>query len=119
MNLARDGMACVKNTTVCIHWLKKAKSRGSHNSYVAKMALSCLLPITCAPIASEFAVTLPDDRPFVALGTDGYGRSDTRGNLRSYFGSMLAHIVVATLKKLADEGESMRVWSKMQSRHLS
>jgi pyruvate dehydrogenase E1 component len=37
------------------------------------------------------------------LGTDGYGRSDT-ANLR-YFGVDAAHIVVATLKKLADEGE--------------
>jgi pyruvate dehydrogenase E1 component len=41
----------------------------------------------------------------VTLGTDGYGRSDTRANLRSYFGVDAAHIVVATLKKLADEGE--------------
>ena len=48
---------------------------------------------------------VPDNRPFVALGTDGYGRSDTRAKLRSYFGVDAAHIVVATLKKLADEGE--------------
>lgn len=33
-----------------------------------------------------------------ALGTDGYGRSDTRANLRSFFGVDAAHIVVATLK---------------------
>ena len=41
----------------------------------------------------------------MALGTDGFGRSDTRENLRAYFGVDAAHIVVATLKLLADEGE--------------
>ena len=55
--------------------------------------------------SEQIRAYLPDSRPFVALGTDGYGRSDTRGNLRSYFGVDAAHIVVATLKKLADEGE--------------
>src|SRR5690606_12738204 len=55
--------------------------------------------------SEQIRAYLPDNRPFVALGTDGYGRSDTRANLRSYFGVDAAHIVVATLKKLADEGE--------------
>jgi len=55
--------------------------------------------------SEQIRAYLPDGRPYVALGTDGYGRSDTRGNLRSYFGVDAAHIVVATLKKLADEGE--------------
>lgn len=48
---------------------------------------------------------LPDSRPYTTLGTDGFGRSDTRANLRSFFNVDAAHIVVATLKKLADEGE--------------
>jgi pyruvate dehydrogenase E1 component len=55
--------------------------------------------------SEQIRAYLPDGRPFVALGTDGYGRSDTRANLRSFFGVDAAHIVVATLKKLADEGE--------------
>lgn len=48
---------------------------------------------------------LPDNRPYSTLGTDGFGRSDTREQLRSYFNVDAAHIVVATLKLLADEGE--------------
>lgn len=36
------------------------------------------------------------------LGTDGYGRSDTRASLRRHFGTDAAHVVVAVLKGLAD-----------------
>ncbi|AZG06576.1 pyruvate dehydrogenase (acetyl-transferring), homodimeric type [Pigmentiphaga sp. H8] len=43
-------------------------------------------------------------RRFVALGTDGFGRSDTRESLRSFFEVDRHFIVVATLKALADEG---------------
>jgi pyruvate dehydrogenase E1 component len=30
--------------------------------------------------SEQIRAYLPDGRPFVALGTDGYGRSDTRAN---------------------------------------
>lgn len=55
--------------------------------------------------SEQIRAYMPDSRPYVALGTDGFGRSDTRENLRAYFGVDAAHIVVATLKLLADEGE--------------
>ena len=42
---------------------------------------------------------------YVVLGTDGFGRSDTRENLREFFEVNYRYIVVATLKALADEGE--------------
>ncbi len=45
--------------------------------------------------SEQIRAYLPDNRPFVALGTDGYGRSDSRAKLRSYFG----------VDALADEGE--------------
>jgi pyruvate dehydrogenase E1 component len=41
----------------------------------------------------------------VTLGTDGYGRSDTRANLRRHFEVDAEHIVVATLWALAQWGE--------------
>ncbi len=41
---------------------------------------------------------------FVPLGTDGFGRSDTREALRSFFEIDTANVVVATLSALADEG---------------
>ena len=49
-------------------------------------------------------------RPFVphayhVLGTDGFGRSDTRAKLREFFEVDRHWVVVAALKALADEGE--------------
>jgi pyruvate dehydrogenase E1 component len=41
------------------------------------------------------------DRPYASLGTDGFGRSDARTALRSYFEVDAAHLVVAVLQQLA------------------
>ena len=43
--------------------------------------------------------------PFTVLGTDGFGRSDTRAALRRHFEVDAAHIVVAVLAELAAAGE--------------
>ncbi|MHB0984775.1 MAG: pyruvate dehydrogenase (acetyl-transferring), homodimeric type [Sulfuricella sp.] len=43
-------------------------------------------------------------RHFVALGTDGFGRSDSRENLRRFFEVDRYHVALAALKALADEG---------------
>ncbi|MFJ2688305.1 pyruvate dehydrogenase (acetyl-transferring), homodimeric type [Pseudomonas sp. NPDC087342] len=43
-------------------------------------------------------------RRFVALGTDGFGQSDTRESLRRFFEVDRHFIAVAALKALADEG---------------
>ncbi len=42
---------------------------------------------------------------FVALGTDGFGRSDSREALRSFFEVDRYYVTVAALKALADEGK--------------
>ncbi len=42
--------------------------------------------------------------PFVPLGTDGFGRSDTRDALRRHFEIDAPHIVVATLSALCQQG---------------
>jgi pyruvate dehydrogenase E1 component len=44
------------------------------------------------------------DRKFSVLGTDGYGRSDTRKQLRKFFEVNRYYVVVAALKALADDG---------------
>jgi pyruvate dehydrogenase E1 component len=44
------------------------------------------------------------DRRFIALGTDGFGRSDTRKKLREFFEVNRYYVAVAALKALADEG---------------
>jgi len=41
---------------------------------------------------------------YVVLGTDGFGRSDTRQKLRNFFEVSREYIVIAALKALADEG---------------
>jgi pyruvate dehydrogenase E1 component len=45
-------------------------------------------------------------RPFVSLGTDGFGRSDTRAALRRFFEVDAAHVVVAVLSALAQSGDA-------------
>jgi pyruvate dehydrogenase E1 component len=41
----------------------------------------------------------------VALGTDGFGRSENRASLRDFFEVDAKHIVLATLHALAGEGQ--------------
>jgi pyruvate dehydrogenase E1 component len=44
------------------------------------------------------------DRPYVSLGTDGFGRSDARSALRGFFEVDAAHLVVAVLQQLSLDG---------------
>ena len=43
------------------------------------------------------------DKRYVTLGTDGYGRSDTRAKLRRFFEVDRYHVATAALKALADD----------------
>ena len=43
-------------------------------------------------------------RRYVVLGTDGFGRSDTREKLRHFFEVDPHYVTVAALKALADDG---------------
>src|SRR4051812_24219707 len=61
--------------------------------------------------ASDYVKLLPNGidrwtpRPVVALGTDGFGRSEGRSSLRDFFEVDTKHIVAATLSELAREGK--------------
>ncbi len=61
--------------------------------------------------ASDYVKTLPESvaqwfpRPLVALGTDGFGRSEGRASLRDWFEVDAKHIVLATLSALLREGQ--------------
>jgi pyruvate dehydrogenase E1 component len=61
---------------------------------------------------SDFMKAVPDmiarwaPRSFPPLGTDGYGRSDTRAALRRHFETDAAHVVVAALAGLAAQGDA-------------
>jgi pyruvate dehydrogenase E1 component len=60
---------------------------------------------------TDFLKAVPDQiarwvpAPFVPLGTDGFGLSDTREALRRHFEVDAPHVVVATLAALAELGE--------------
>jgi pyruvate dehydrogenase E1 component len=61
--------------------------------------------------ASDWVKAVPDqiarwiDAEFISLGTDGFGRSDTRDALRGHFEVNAHHVVVATLAALARAGD--------------
>jgi len=44
-------------------------------------------------------------RSFLALGTDGYGRSDEMSSLRRFFETNMAHVVITVLSELSDRGK--------------
>ncbi|MGF6603617.1 pyruvate dehydrogenase E1 component [Paraburkholderia sp. GAS448] len=60
--------------------------------------------------ATDYVRAIPElirayvPRRYVTLGTDGFGRSDTRQALREFFEVDRASIVIAALKALADDG---------------
>jgi pyruvate dehydrogenase E1 component len=60
--------------------------------------------------ATDYMKLVPDQirpflsKPFVTLGTDGFGRSDRRSALRNFFEVDRKYIALSALKALADEG---------------
>jgi pyruvate dehydrogenase E1 component len=72
-----------------------------------------LLADATGPIVAvtDFMKAVPDQvarwvpAPFTPLGTDGFGRSDTREALRRFFETDGPHVVVAVLSALAATGE--------------
>jgi pyruvate dehydrogenase E1 component len=55
--------------------------------------------------ADQIRPFIPAGRPYRVLGTDGYGRSDSRAKLRYFFEVNRHFVAVAALKALADKGE--------------
>ncbi len=61
--------------------------------------------------ASDYVKALPDSidrwlpRPLTTLGTDGFGRSESRASLREFFEVDYRYVIVATLAALAREGQ--------------
>jgi pyruvate dehydrogenase E1 component len=55
--------------------------------------------------ADQIRPFVPRDRSYKVLGTDGFGRSDSRAKLRHFFEVDRAFVAVAALKALAEAGE--------------
>ena len=98
--LRRDGMSTER-------WNRLHPDEKPKKSYVEECLGTGGGPVVAA---SDYMRTVADQiRPYVpgsyhALGTDGFGRSDVREALRSFFEVDRRHVALATLKALADEG---------------
>jgi pyruvate dehydrogenase E1 component len=55
--------------------------------------------------AEQIRPFIPRDRTYRVLGTDGFGRSDSRAKLRHFFEVNRNFVVIAALKALVDQGE--------------
>ncbi len=94
--LARDGAACQQQAL-------NGKEPG--DTFVQAQLGSSEGPIIAATdyvraVPESIRAFLPADRSYLTLGTDGFGRSDTRAALREFFGVDAANIVKAALLQL-------------------
>jgi pyruvate dehydrogenase E1 component len=89
-------------------WNLLHPEKPQRQSYVSKCLSGRTGPFI---VASDYMKTLPDSiRQWVpgsyrVLGTDGYGRSDARAPLRSFFEVDHRYVVLAALRELADDGK--------------
>jgi pyruvate dehydrogenase E1 component len=98
--LARDGHAAAR-------WNLLHPTEAPHLAHVQTCLKDTAGPVIAATdyvraFAEQIRAFVP--RRFVVLGTDGFGRSDTREKLRRFFEVDRHYIVVAALKALADDG---------------
>jgi pyruvate dehydrogenase E1 component len=110
--LRKDGLSVERYNTM--HPQKEEKE-----SYVASLLKGRQGPVIAA---TDYMRIYPEQiRPFVTnrfvtLGTDGYGRSDTREQLRHFFEVDAKFIVLAALNSLVAEGvlDKLKVVDAMQ-----
>ncbi|MDJ0777494.1 MAG: pyruvate dehydrogenase (acetyl-transferring), homodimeric type [Gammaproteobacteria bacterium] len=92
----------------CLRWNRLHPTKKARRSYIETQLQGRKGP---AVIATDYTQTYSDQirefvpMRYVVLGTDGFGRSDTRENLRIFFEVNRYHVVLAALKALVDDGE--------------
>ena len=91
----------------CERWNMLNPEKKARVSYVAQQLNDCEGPVISSSdyvrnVAEQIRNFVP--ATYTVLGTDGYGRSDTRKQLRKHFEVNSDYVTVATLKTLADEG---------------
>jgi pyruvate dehydrogenase E1 component len=99
--LYRDGHACER-------WNLLHPSASPKMPYVTQ----CLAKAPGVLVASsDYVKALPDSidrwlpRPLTTLGTDGFGRSESRASLREFFEVDYRYVIAATLAALARDGQ--------------
>ena len=98
--LAREAQACTQPS--------QSGTKSSSVPFVTRMLLESGGPIIAATdyvraVPESVRAFVPDERDYLTLGTDGFGRSDTRAALRAFFGVDAASIVRAALLQLAHD----------------
>ncbi len=99
--LRREGLDCER-------WNMLNPEKPQRTSYVTQCFKDANGPVIASTdYMKSFAEQIQRFVPnkFVALGTDGYGRSDSREALRDFFEVDRHYVVVAALKALSDEGK--------------
>jgi pyruvate dehydrogenase E1 component len=92
--LARDGAACEQRA------LAGADAKEAGVAFIAQQLGKGKAPIVAATdyvraVPESVRAFLPEGRRYLTLGTDGFGRSDTRAALRGFFGVDAASIANA------------------------
>ena len=98
--LTREAHACERWNL--LH--PEAEPRLSYLSQTLKNATGPVLAVTDYMRAYPEQIRAYVPQRYTVLGTDGFGRSDTRAQLRHFFEIDARYIVLAALKSLADEG---------------
>ena len=99
--LRDDGLSCER-------WNRLHPGEPARVPYITRTIESAPGPIVAA---TDYLRAVPDmvsrwiPRPYVTLGTDGFGRSDTREGLRRFFETDAEHIAAATLSALCQQGQ--------------
>ncbi len=91
----------------CDRWNRLHPTEAPKQAYVAQCLEGQVGPVIAATdyiqdYAEQIRKWVPER--YEVLGTDGFGRSDTRAQLRKHFEVNRYYVVVAALKALADEG---------------
>jgi pyruvate dehydrogenase E1 component len=102
--LRRDGLAAERWNM--LH--PEAKPRTPYVTHVLKERAG---PVVAASdylkaFADQIRPFVPQGRAYRVLGTDGFGRSDSRAKLRHFFEVNRQFVTVAALKALAEQGEA-------------
>ncbi len=98
--LRRDGLDATR-------WNMLHPEKPQRDSYVGKCLKGGKEPVIASTdYMKAYADQIREFVPasYVTLGTDGFGRSDSREKLRRFFEVDRYYVVVAALKALADEG---------------
>ena len=100
--LARDGQDVER-------WNMLNPTKTPKLAYVTQQLIDSAGPIIAATdymrtYAEQIRAFMPAGRTYKVLGTDGFGRSDTRAKLREFFEVNRYFVVIAALKSLVDAG---------------